>query len=129
MKRLAAVGMLLLVGCGPMMKPEERVASPSGAFVVAAIPNEDTTDPAKHLCLRLVLMTPTGATLSALQTGASDVQKWAVGWMETGDVVVLQSSDIGTLAFTVVSNQLDQVALTPPIEARAAQLKQSKYGR
>ena len=129
MREMAIVGLLLLVGCGPMMKPVERVASPSGTFVVAAIPNDSKIDPKKWRCIRLVLMDGTGSTLSAMQTGASDGRKWAVGWMGTGEVVVLQSSDIGTQAFNVLSNELKQVALTPEIEARSMQLKVAKYGR
>ena len=48
--------------------------------------------------------------------------------MATGDVIVLQSSDIGTLAYAVLSNKLKQVTVTPEIEARAIHLKQAKYG-
>jgi hypothetical protein len=120
--------MFLLVGCGPVMKPVERVISPSGAFLVAAIPNESKSDPTKWRCIRLILMDRSGATLSAVQTGVSDGQKWAVGWMETGDVIVLQSSDIGTQAFNVLSNDLKQITVTPDINGRAAELKKAKYG-
>ena len=129
MKRLVIIGMFFLIGCSPMMKPVEHVASPSGEFIVAAIPYEGKTDPRKNGCLRLILESRSGITLSAVQTGVSDGQKWAIGWMEEGDVVVLQSSDIGTQAFGVISNSLSQVTSTPEIEARAIQLKKAKYGR
>ena len=129
MRRLAIIGMFLLVGCGSMLKPVERVASPAGTYVVAAIPNDSKSDPTKYRCIRLVLMDRSGRTLSALQTSASDGQKWAIGWMTTGEVVVLQSSDIGTQAFSVESNDLKQVAVTAEIEARAKELKQTKYGK
>ena len=121
--------MLVLVGCGPTMKSVERAASPSDVFVVAAIPNESKADPRKYRCIRLILENRNGNSLSAVQTGASDGQKWAVGWMPTGDIVVLQSSDIGTQAFTVQSNALVQTTITAEIEARAKQLKQAKYER
>ena len=121
--------MLVLVGCGRMMKPTERVASPSGTLVVAAIPNDSKADPTKYRCIRLILEHRNGGALSAVQTSASDGQKWAVGWMPKGETIVLQSSDIGTQAFSVQSNGMNQITVTPEIEARAQQLKQAKYGK
>ena len=112
-----------------MMKPAERVASPSGTFVVAAIPNDSKADSKRYRCIRLILEHRNGSALAAVQTDASDGQKWVIGWMPTGDTVVLQSSDIGTQAFIVQSNTLDQISVTDEIEARAKQLKQAKYGR
>jgi len=123
------VGLLLLCGCGRMMKSSERVPSPSGTFVVVAIPNDSKVDPTKYRCLRLVLEHRNGNSLAGLQTSVSDGQKWALGWMESGDVVVLQSSDIGTLAFNVMSNTLMQIQTTPAIEKRAIELKTLKYGK
>jgi hypothetical protein len=129
MKRITTVGMLFLIGCSPMMRPAERVASPSGTFVVAAISNESKSDPTKYRCIRLILEHRNGNSLSAVQTGTSDDHKWAVGWMPTGDIVVLQSSDIGTQAFTVQSNALVQTTISTEIEVLAKQLEQAKYGR
>ena len=129
MRKFAIIGLVILAGCYRMMKPVERAISPSGSFVVAAIPNDSKTDPTKYRCIRLVLMDQNGATLSAIQTGVSDGQKWAVGWMESQDVIVLQSSDIGTQSFKVETNKLVQISVTPAIEACAAQLKKLKYKR
>ena len=129
MRTIAIVGLIAFIGCGRMMKPNERVPSPSATFVVAAIPNESKADPKTYRCIRLILEHRNGNVLSAVQTGASDGQKWAVGWMSSGDVIVLQSSDIGTKAFNVQSNRLVEAAITPEIEARAKALKKAKYGR
>ena len=98
-------------------------------MIVAAVPNDSKTDPTKYRCLKLVLMDQAGNTLSTIQTGASHYQKWAVGWMETGAIVVLQSSDIGTLAYSIESNGFNQTSLTLEIEARAAELNRLKYER
>ncbi len=113
---------MVLIGCGRMMNPTERVSSPSGTFVVAAIPNESKADPGKYRCIRIILEHRNGNSLSAVQTGASDGQKWAVEWMPTGEVVVLQSSDIGTQAFIVQSNALVQIPIMAEIEAQAKKL-------
>jgi hypothetical protein len=110
------------------MAPVVRVASPSGDLIVAAIPSENKSDPKKYQCIRLILQSRDGGTLTAVQTSVSNGQKWAVGWMEKGDIIVLYSSDIGTQAYGVASNALNLVALTPDIEERAKQLKKAKYG-
>jgi hypothetical protein len=78
--------------------------------------------------VRLVLTDPEGRTLSALQTTASHVHKWAVGWMESEDVVVLQSSDVGDSAYAVSTNHvLFEVPITAQMHARANLLKTQKY--
>lgn len=111
------------------MKPTVRVASPDGDFVVAAIPNDSKSDPTKYRCIRLILENRNGNALSAIQTNVSDGQKWAVGWMESENVIVIQSSDIGTQAYNIESNELSQISITPEIKARAKELKMAKYGR
>lgn len=129
MKIIASIGILLLTACGPFMKPTVRVESPDGDYVVAAIPNDSKSDPTKYRCIRLILENRNGNVLSALQTSVSDGQKWAVGWMETENVIVLQSGDIGTQAYTIESNELNHIEITPAIEIRAAELKKAKYGK
>ena len=127
MNKYAAYIFLLLAGCSPAISRMDRAPSPTGDMIVAAVPNESKADPTKYRCLQLILMDHTGNTLSTIQTGASDGQKWAVGWMKTGSIVVLQSSDIGTQAYAAESNGFTQVMLNPEIEARATELKRSKY--
>lgn len=129
MKKIASIGILLLTACGPLMKPTVRVESPDGDYVVAAIPNDNKSDPTKYRCIRLILEHRNGNVLSALQTSVSDGQKWAVGWMETENIIVLQSSDIGTQAYSIESNELNPIEITPAIEIRAAELKKAKYGK
>ena len=126
--RIAAIlGMILLVSCGPVMTPNARIISPSRKYMLIALLNEDKADTRHWHCVRLVLLTHSGETLSAVQTGASNIQKWAAGWMENDDIVVLQSSDIGTTAYNVVSNTLTAIQITPEIEDRAIELKKLKY--
>ena len=78
----------------------------------------------------LHLAKKSGEELLPVRTGAGDVQKWAVGWMPEEDIVVLYSSDIGTLAYTVDDTGLVRIAeLSDDVHGRAAELYASKYNR
>ena len=62
-------------------------------------------------------------------TGASDAMKWAVGWTPTEDVVVLYSSDIGTIAYDIENGQLVKIQrIDPEIRNHAERLYENKYG-
>lgn len=81
--------------------------------------------------IHLHLTNKEGVELDTVYSGASDAMKWALGWMPDEDVVVLQSSDIGTRGYDIVDNRL--VAKSEPfkdkrIQARAEELKSEKYG-
>jgi hypothetical protein len=90
---------LALAGCSP--RPEAPpLASPSGEFAVTAEVSGEEAGPTRRHCVRLkVEETKTGRVMT-FQTGASDVQKWAIAWSPAGSLV-LYSSDIGTLAYDI----------------------------
>ncbi|MDX2412598.1 MAG: hypothetical protein QNK34_11635 [Woeseiaceae bacterium] len=71
-----------------------------------------------------------GVEKHAVQSSASDAIKWALGWMSDEDVVVLQSSDIGTTAYDIVDNRLvprvDAFKIEE-IQARAEELYAERY--
>ena len=133
MKGFLIVGVVMalavFVCCFSFVKQNEWVRSSSGDFTVAAIPRANKSDRTSWGCIRLVLMNGSGRTISAVQTDVSDFQKWAVGWMEDEDIVVIQSSDVGTQAFKASTNGLEQISTTPEMKLRALQLKSLKYGR
>ncbi|MEM7432930.1 MAG: hypothetical protein AAF351_13490 [Pseudomonadota bacterium] len=86
------------------------------------------TDPETGAIVNLHLLDSSGAELSVTRSGASDVMKWAVGWLPDKDVVVVWSSDIGVLAYSVESDQLVIVEqIDGAILARAHELYDSKY--
>ena len=66
--------------------------------------------------------------IDSIRTGASDFQKWAFGWHDEQDIVILYSSDIGTRAYSVQEDKLSEVSpLTPAIEAKAKALYTERY--
>ncbi len=74
-----------------------------------------------------------GQVIDKVDTRASDVHKWAAGWMNHGDTIVLQSSDIGTRAYSMLTGKIQEIDIySDTVQARAIlrraeQLKELKY--
>lgn len=114
--------MALLNSCG--QKEHSPIQSPSGEYSIFATIEEVSL-------IHLHLTNKEGVELDTVYSGASDAMKWALGWMPDEDVVVLQSSDIGTRGYDIVDNRLvakSKAFEDKRIQARAEELKSEKYG-
>jgi hypothetical protein len=118
---------ILIGGCSRKDESLRKYTSPSGNYLVSASVNKDKSDKTKYLCLKLYLWNNSQDKLFSLQTEASSTMKWALGWMETADIVVLYSSDIGTRAYSINNNRLDPIELSQDIIKRGDDLKYKKY--
>lgn len=68
--------------------------------------------------------------ISVVDTRASDVMKWAVGWIPKKDTVVLYSSDIGSYAYIIENQKLIKLKyLTKEMCLRANDLYGKKYNK
>jgi hypothetical protein len=65
-----------------------------------------------------------------VRTGASDAQKWAVTWYNEG-IIVLNSSDIGTLAWTVLQDgKMNKIwPVSEDMIKKGQEAYNKKYGR
>lgn len=100
------------------------IQSPSGEYSVFATIEEVSL-------IKLHLTNKEGVELHTVNSGASDAMKWALGWMPGENIVVLQSSDVGTRAYDIVDNRLvarSDAFENKRIQARAKILKAQKYG-
>ena len=136
--RLAAFFLLVLAaitGCGSpfgststALKP---IASPDGTMNLTPSVNQSKADPTKYLCVAFDIHDATGGLLHNVQSGASDIQKWAIGWFDDS-TIVLYSSDIGTYAWKLADD--GTIAQLPhPLSAElndyGDRIKASKYDR
>ncbi len=124
---ILSIALITLLGCGSRRYPIKTDISPSGKYQIKATINTDESDRTKYLCVKLHLLDVQGKELSQLQTGASHRMKWALGWMDDDDIVVLYSSDIGTYAYKTENNTLVNIKTTDAIINRGEQLKKLKY--
>lgn len=120
---LAVVGALLFAGIWLFHPvPQRDLKSPSGKYLLTATVDRNTST------VRLHLKDPKGQPLASQRTTASDVMKWALGWMPAADTVVLYSSDAGTLCYAVTpAGKLSAIKVTPALDHRAQELKKEKY--
>ncbi|MBX7149711.1 hypothetical protein K1X76_11620 [bacterium] len=119
---------LTLDGCGKT-STVEILPSPSSQYVLKTDINLNKTDKTKYLCVKLYLLDKNGVELDFIQTGASDTMKWAVGWMGDVDVIVLNSADIGTLAWKVsaTNQKLETIVVDEQILQRGRLIRNIKY--
>ncbi len=87
---------LILPGCAPT--PSKSIPSPDGRLALVTSVNRSKADVTTYLCVRFQIVDSTGKVLYEEQTHASDRMRWKMSW-EGSDRVVLDSSDIGTLAW------------------------------
>jgi len=95
---------LLLPSCS-RREPPLPLISPSGNYrLTTEVPGKEA-GPTRRYCLRLKVTDLQANREMRLQTGASDFQKWAVAW-STSNTLVLYSSDVGTKAYDIKSDQI-----------------------
>lgn len=136
--RLAALFVLTLVaftGCGSpfgssaaALKP---IASPNGSMNLTPSVNQSEGDPTKYLCVAFDIHDKTGGLLHSIQSSASDISKWAIGWFDD-ETIVLYSSDIGTYAWQLSDHgtisQMDH-PLPGELNDYGDRIKAAKYDR
>ena len=84
--------------------------------------------PTRRFCVRLKIKNiSTGGELT-FQTGASTVQKWAIGWSPK-DVLVLYSSDAGIFAYEVREGRITERRADTTEEEIGRAAYERKYGR
>ncbi len=96
--------------------------SPSGTYFISAIVYEGI--------VFVRLSSKERKQLHQIRSGTSVYQKWAIGWMPDRDTVVLYSSDIGTLAYDVIGDELIRVQPPnqyPDVMRRGEDLYTMKY--
>ncbi|MCB2155599.1 hypothetical protein KQI84_11995 [bacterium] len=80
----------------PIDVQTSEIVSPSGNYSVYASVNRSNKQASDYAEVVIHLIDANGNELDAVNSGAGDFQKWALGWMWDTDEVVLCSSDIGT---------------------------------
>ena len=103
--------------------------SPSKEYsLIVEVGNGDNEN--DRYILMFKLKDKSGSELDYLRTGASDVQKWAVTWYNE-KVIILNSSDIGTYAWTVGRDgvMINVWPVTKDMVAEGDEAYTKKYGR
>ena len=128
----AALLLTALVGAsGCFPAADHRViASPNELMNLTTATNHSKTDRTKYLCIEFSVSDASGNLMDKVQTSASDVHKWAIGWFDDS-TIVLSSSDIGACGW-----KLGEDGSISPLEHPISEeliefgdlLKAAKYG-
>ena len=116
----------LFVSC--VKHKREILISPSGMFKILIEVNENKYDSTKYLCLKFTLLDEAKNRTDSLQTYASYTMAWSVNWHPEKDIIILNSHDIGTYAWTVsANNKITPIELTVEIDSLAKFNFEKKY--
>ncbi|MBO9703447.1 MAG: hypothetical protein J7604_24775 [Sporocytophaga sp.] len=105
----------------------ERIKSPTGNFEIKATVNRIDENSDNYAKVIIHLYDKTNVELTEINSGAGDFNKWAIGWTESGDTIVMQSSDIGNMAWILLQNNPTEIEMTNKLNKRAEFLKFKKY--
>jgi len=118
---------LISLNCRPNNYKGDKTESPSRKYYFITTVNRTDKSKQDYADLILNLYNSNGEFLSALNTNASDFSKWVVDWEKRNDTIILNSSDIGILAWRIENGKLQRIELNADLKNQAAELKQEKY--
>ncbi|MFM9984180.1 MAG: hypothetical protein ACKVOK_03060 [Flavobacteriales bacterium] len=113
---------VILYNCQGRVKESSPIQSPSGKYSIIACVNQPSTSEENFAIVLIKLYSREGIKLSELNTQASDFSKWAVGWDTFNDTLILNSRDIGVLAWKIEQNEFKEVFASEAIQNRAAEI-------
>ena len=105
----------------------EKIKSSTGNFKINATVNRTDKNADNYADVIIHIYNKKNEKLTELNTGAGDANKWAIGWTELGDTIVLQSSDIGNKAWSLQNEEPTDIKMTDELNERAEFLKSKKY--
>lgn len=116
----------LLVSCFNNDKRVENefILSPTKKYFVKIDVTNGNTDKGN---IRVKLFDSDKKPISELDTKAGDFSKWAVGWTQTGDTLVMRSRDIGNLAWKISASNFEVVQMNKGLNEIAEAIFKSKY--
>ena len=116
---------VLCLGCGGADSGE--AISPDGKLKVRTEISGNEASPTKRLCVILVFEDLEGKE-KRIQTGVSDVMKWALDWHDS-DTLILYSSDIGTTAYDIDGLEISERLPTKEEIITGKESYRNRYGK
>ena len=117
----------MLSGCYQIDYNGELIKSPTGLFEIQASVNRTDKEKDNFAEVTIQLFDQTKDKISDIKSGVGDANKWAIGWTTVGDTIILQSSDIGNKAWTIIEKEIREIQLNDELNNRAEELKAQKY--
>lgn len=127
MKKLV-IFLIIASGCYSSDYSEGPVVSPSKKYYITVTVNRTNEKQENYAYVVINLYDINSKLLQTFNTGAGDLNKWAIDWMPEQDIIVMNSSDIGTYAWVIKDNiNFKSIKVTKVIDDRANEIKIKKY--
>lgn len=118
---------LSIIGCSVEDYESDLKKSPSERYWIKATVNKTDKNAEDYANVVIHIYDSEKNNIDSLDSKAGDFSKWAIGWTEFGDTIVIFSSDIGNKAWRITDNNLQQVSVNERLNQRANELKKDKY--
>jgi len=105
----------------------ERIKSSTGNYEINATVNRTNKNADDYADIIIHLYNKNNVKLTEINSEAGDANKWTIGWTESGDTIVMQSSDIGNKAWILQNDYPTEIEMTDKLNQRAEYLKSKKY--
>ena len=105
----------------------EKIKSSTGNYEVQASVNRTDKNADNYSEVIIHIFDRNNKKLTEFNTGVGDANKWSMGWTESGDTIVLQSSDVGNKAWILQNEIPIEIKITDELNKRADFLKSKKY--
>lgn len=127
MKNILIIFYILLFSCSSDKQQSEKITSPSKKYYLTTTVNSSDKSKDDYADVVIHLYNTSGQLKFSLNTKAGDFSKWAVGWDNKNDTMILFSSDIGTYAWKIEHDSLKTIDITDNIKEIAKDIKNKKY--
>ncbi|MDO7886409.1 hypothetical protein [Hymenobacter cheonanensis] len=123
---LFAASALLATSCSMLNYESDFIDSPQADYSIKSKVNRLDSNRKDYALVKLFLFDKNHKQLDSLNTHASDVMAWAVGWANANNLVVY-SGDVGTQAWAVNGGKFQPIAVTQTLQKQADTFYKKKF--
>ena len=116
---------LILIDCSDY--ETETYTSKTGNYSVKATVNRTNKKAEDYSYVIIHIYNKNKEEIQKINSRAGDLNKWSLGWTPCGDTIILQNSDIGDQAWTIIDGEARNIEMTKELYERAKELKKENY--
>jgi hypothetical protein len=118
---------MLIASCST--NAPETIISPSKRYALKVQVSKNKKDPVNYNCVMITLYNGSKKKIDSVKTGATNDEKWAVGWYPGRDTIILNSADIGVYAFCLSDDKkaIKQIGTTADLINEGRAIFDKKY--
>jgi hypothetical protein len=104
-----------------------KMHSPTEKYYITTYINQGDKTKADYGYVVIDLFDSDGKQITSMNTAVNSFKKWAVGWENSADIVVMYTREMGTFAWKIENDKLISIGITDDFEKQADKLREDKY--